>query len=435
MLDQGKAYHQGFVGEKSQHLTAFVTPWGLYEWLPIHFGLRNAPGAFQRFMEGCLEGLRDEICTSYLDDVVVYSKSFTQHIKHLRKVLRRLRESGVKLKPRKCKLFRKEVSFLGRVVSADGYKLDPTSIAPVLNLAKDPPKTVGEVRQIIGLLGYYRKYIKDFSCIAKPIYDLLATKLAKEDIVKVRSHCRSKGKRDSGQLPSNHPIDWTKRTSSCAGASHQTPHIPTSFEEPFLLHTDASKTGLGAVLYQQQNGVLQVIAYGSRTLSLSERNYHLHSGKLEFLALEWSICEQFRDYLYYAPSFRVYTDNNPLTYVLTSAKLNATGLRWICELADFNFNIRYLPGKTHVDADSFSRTPFDFETYMKSCTEELSPEAIQAVTHSAQVQDNESSDWLTALTDDPTTLTLDFTVLEKPPTSQIDKTNLAQAPEQDRVIG
>ena len=139
--------------------------------------------------------------------MIVNSKSFTEHIEHLRKVLRRLGENGVKLKPRKCKLFRKEVSFLGRVVSADGYKLDPSSIAPVLNLAKNPPKTVGEVRQITGLLGYYCKYIKDFSHMAKPIYDLLATKLAKEDIVKVRSHSRSKGKRDSGQLPSNHPIN------------------------------------------------------------------------------------------------------------------------------------------------------------------------------------------------------------------------------------
>ena len=372
--------------------------------------------------------------------MIVYSKSFTEHIEHPREVLYRLREIGVKLKPRKCTLFRKEVSFFGRVVSADGYKLDPSGIAPVLNLAKNPPKTVGEVCQIIGLLRYYCKYIKDFSHIAKPIYDLLATKLVKEDIVKVRSHSRSKGKRDSGQLPSNHPINWTEEHQVVL--EHLTKHLTSppvmaypNFEEPFLLHTDAPETGLGEVLYQQQNGVLQVIAYGSRTLNPSEQNYHLHSGKLEFLALRWSICEQFWDYLHYAPSFRVCTDNNPLTNVLTSARLNVTGLCWIGELADFNFDIRYRPGKTLVDADSFSRIPFDFETYMKSCTEELSPEVIQAVTHSTQVQDNGSSNWLTALTDDPSTLTLDSTVLEKPPTSQIDRTNLAQAQEQDRGIG
>ena len=261
VLDQGKAYHQGFVDKKSQHLTSFITPWGLYEWLRIPFGLCNAPGAFQRLMEGCLEGIRDEVWTPYLDDVIVYSKSFMEHIEHLRKVLCRLRESGVKLKPRKCKLFRKEVSFLRRVVSANGYRLDPTGIAPVLNLAKNPPKTIGEVRQIIGFLGYYRKYIKDFSHIAKPIYDLLATKLAKKDIVKVRSHSRSKGKRDSGQLPSSHPINWTEEHQVVL--EHLTKHLTSppvmaypNFEEPFLLHTDASETGLGAVLYQQQNGFL-----------------------------------------------------------------------------------------------------------------------------------------------------------------------------------
>ena len=155
---------------------------------------------------------------------------------------------------------------------------------------------------------------------------------------------------------------------------------------------------------------------------------------MEYLALKWSICEQFRDYLYYAPSFRVYADNNPLIYVLTSAKFNATGLCWISELADFNFDIRYCPGKTRVDADAFSTIPIDLETYMKSYTEEVSPDIIQAVTHSAQVQDNGSTNLLTALTDDPTTLTLDSTAIEKPSTSQIDKTNLVQAQEQDKVI-
>ena len=104
-----------------------------------------------------------------------------------------------------------------------------------------------------------------------------------------------------------------------------------------------------------------------------QNGYHLHSGKLEFLALKWSICEQLRDCLYHAPSFRVYAGYNSLTYVLTSAKLNVTGLRWIGELADFNFDIRYRPGKTHVDADAYSRIPFDFETYIKSCTEDPSP--------------------------------------------------------------
>ena len=173
---------------------------------------------------------------------------------------------------------------------------------------------------------------------------------------------------------------------------------------PYVLHTHASESGLGAVLYQEQDKVLRVIGYGSRTLTPAEKNYHLHSGKLEFLALKWAICEQFRDYLYYSPSFVVYTDNNPLTYVLSSAKLNATGLRWIGELADFNFTIRYRPGKTNVDADTLSRHPEHMRQYMVSCTEETAQEELRAVIQSIQLQDNGQANWISSLTHDQTVL-------------------------------
>ena len=121
------------------------------------------------------------------------------------------------------------------------------------------------------------------------------------------------------------------------------------------MYTDASKDdGLGAALYQEKDGHLQSIGFGSRTLTPAERNYHLHSGKLEFLALKWAVCEHFRDYLYFAPHFTVYTDNNPLTYVQSTAKLNATGHRWVAELADFNFDIKYHLGKLNQVADTLS---------------------------------------------------------------------------------
>ena len=113
---------------------------------------------------------------------------------------------------------------------------------------------------------------------------------------------------------------------------------------------------------------MRVIAYASRALSPAEKKYHLHAGKLEFLALKWAVTDHFRDYLYYSPKFTVFTDNNPLTYILTSAKLNATGLRWVNELADFHFEIKYRPGKANADADTLSRMPIRFENYMESCS-------------------------------------------------------------------
>ena len=246
-------------------------------------------------------------------------------------------------------MFKREVVFLGRVVSGEGYKLDPSTIAPILGLKDTPPKTVNEVRKLMGFLNYYRQYIANFSRIAKPIYDLV--KVSEND---------SKNKR--GKPVANHPVSWTSTHQSVLEEliecllsapvmAYPDPH------SPYVLHTDASENGLGAALYQEQDDVLLVIPYGSQTLTPAEKNYHLHSGKLEYLALKWAICEQFRDYLYYTPSFVVFTDNNPLTYVLSTAKLNATGFRWIGEEADFNFNIRYRPGKMNTDAHTLSRLP------------------------------------------------------------------------------
>ena len=131
---------------------------------------------------------------------------------------------------------------------------------------------------------------------------------------------------------------------------------------------------------------------------MAEKNYYLHSGKLEFLALKWAITEHFRDYLYYAPSFVVYTDNNPLTYVTSSAKLNATGHRWVAKLADFNFTVKYHPGRKNQVADTLSRMPVDVEEYIGQCTDETNQETIQAIVQGVAAQAAGETVWINAVT-------------------------------------
>ncbi|KAI3351083.1 hypothetical protein L3Q82_005600 [Scortum barcoo] len=164
-----KAYHQGYIAEGSRHLTAFITPWGLYEWVRIPFGLSNAPAAFQRCMEEVLDSLRDECCIPYLDDVLCYATSFESHVEGLRRVLRALQHHGVKLRPAKCELFKSEVRYVGRLVSANGVRVDPSDIAAVQALRERTPNTAGDVRKLLGFLSYYRAYVQDFAKVAKPI--------------------------------------------------------------------------------------------------------------------------------------------------------------------------------------------------------------------------------------------------------------------------
>ena len=234
-------------------------------------------------------------------------------MEHICQVLRRLKSCGVKLKPSKCGLFQREVVFLGRIVSDKGYPMDPKGSDAVRQLKNVLPRTVGEVRKLVGLLGVYRCQIPNFSKVAKTIYDLFSDP----------DKTKHAGSRRSGPLPSRTFIHWKEERQNILGYLIECITSPPilaypNYNDPFIVHTDASQEGLGAVLYQRQDGILRVISYASTILTPAERNYYIHSGKLEFLALKCAVSGQFRDYLHYAPRFVVYTDNNPLTYVLTT---------------------------------------------------------------------------------------------------------------------
>ena len=171
-LDMSKAYHQGYIDEACRHLTAFATPWTLYEWIRIPFGLRNAPPAFQRYMNMVLGNLKGSICDPYLDDVLCYAETFDEGLSGLRKVLRRLKARGIKLRAEKCEFMKQEVRYLGRLISGDGYRMDPAD-TEALEKFRDPPKNVGELRSLLGFFGYYRCYVRDFAKIVKPLYNVL----------------------------------------------------------------------------------------------------------------------------------------------------------------------------------------------------------------------------------------------------------------------
>lgn len=336
-LDLASGYWQVEVHPNDKEKTAFTTPMGLYQFERMPFGLCNGPATFQRLMQRCLGGQVNEFLMIYLDDVIVYSADYDSHLLHLEQVFERLHQHGLKLNPKKSFFFRRSVHYLGHVVSQHGVATDPEKVSAVQQWAT--PKTVKEVRAFLGFVGYYRRFISGFSHIAGPLHKLL------------QGTTGTKATR----------IQWTR---DCQDAFEQlkqallqAPILAfADFTLPFILYTDASLHGLGAVLAQVQEGKERVIAYASRSLHPAERNDQNYSSfKLELLALKWAITEKFKDYLWGAHCKAV-TDNRPLVH-LQSAKLGATEQRWVAQLANFDFEISYRPGVTNQNADALSRLP------------------------------------------------------------------------------
>ena len=339
-LDLKAGYWQVEMAEECKAYTAFTCgPLGFYECDTMPFGATNAPATFQRLMHDCLGDLNMNWCIVYLDDIIVFSDTKEEHLKRLEAVFQKLMAAGLKLKPTKCFFFRDEIEYLGHVVSGKGISTNPKKIEAVTKWPT--PKTVYDVRSFLGFVGYYRRFIKNFSKITKPI---------REVITGLENQSKRAAKKTH--------IEWTDIADS-AFETLKTMCVNTpilaypDYQLPFTLHTDSSTDGLGAVLYQKQNGKQRVIAYASRSVSKAESNYPAH--KLEFLALKWAVCEKFHEYLYGTKPFEVFTDNNPLTYVLTSAKLDACGQRWVAKLANYNFSIKYRCGVNNTEADALSR--------------------------------------------------------------------------------
>ena len=339
-LDLKAGYWQVEMAEECKAYTAFTCgPLGFYECDTMPFGATNAPATFQRLMHDCLGELNMNWCIVYLDDIIIFSDTKEEHLKRLEAVFQKLCAAGVKLKPSKCFFFREEIEYLGHVLSGKGISTNPKKIEAV---AKWPtPKTVYDIRSFLGFVGYYKRFIKNFSKITKPIREVI-------------TGLENQSKRTAKKTY----IEWTEAADTAfehlKAMCVSTPILVyPDYQLPFTLHTDSSIDGLGAVLYQKQDGKLRAIAYASRLVSKAESNYPAH--KLEFLALKWAVCEKFHEYLYGSKSFEVFTDNNPLAYVLTSAKLDACGQRWVAKLANYNFSIKYRCGVSNTEADALSR--------------------------------------------------------------------------------
>ena len=333
------------MSENSRQYTAFtVGSLGVYEFLRMPYGLCNAPAMFQRLMQNCLGELNLTYAFLFLDDVIVYSKMEEDHLCWLQAVFERFHEHGLKLKPSKCSFLHKQITFLGHEISADGMKPGTLNLKGITE--KGSPANYTEVQHFLGMTGFFRRFIKNYTCIAKPLNDILEGEA-------------SKMKPEAMTLPPE-ALEAFEQLKMCCMMALVLAFA--DFEKEFQLETDASSEGLGAVLSQKQpDGNWHPIAFGSCELKGGEAKYH--SSKLEFLALKWAITEQFREYLQYRP-FTVLMDNNPLTYILKTPNLDALGHRWVAALASYNMTIKYLKGSDNKVADALSqiKTRLDPET-------------------------------------------------------------------------
>ena len=332
-LDLASGYWQVPLSEDARQKSAFVVSSGFYQFKVLPMGLSNSGSTFERLMERVLRGLQWRILLLYLDDIVVFSKTVEEHMDRLHEVLQRLIKAGLKLKPSKCKLFQRRVLYLGHIVSEDGIAADPEKVEAVQSWKN--PKNVKDIRSFLGMCSYYRRFIKGFSTIAKPL-----TKLTEKNV----------------------EFEWGDEQQQAWEILKQklveSPIL--AYPDPeceFILDTDASGYGIGAVLSQVQGGKERVVAYGSRTLTKAERSYCVT--RRELLAVVFFI-KYFQHYLY-GKHFKVRTDHGPLVWYrnLKLELFDSQRVRWEAILSRFDFNIVHRAGLRHANADALSRLPLE----------------------------------------------------------------------------
>ena len=333
-LDLMSGYWQVGMDPESQPKTAFCSHSGLYEFTVMPFGLCNAPATFQRLMETVLAGLARDKCLVYLDDILVMGKNFEEHLSNLREVFGRLRKAGLRLKPGKCHLAKREVAYLGYRVSNRGIIADSSKVTAVKEFPI--PGNVKQLRSFLGLASYYRRFIMGFSKIATPLFNLTC----KDTKFVWNPQCQD-------------TFDHLKNLLVNAPLL-----VYPDFTKDFVLETDASGSGLGAVLAQEQeNGLIAPIAFASRTLQKHEQNYGVT--ELEALGAVWAI-KHFRPYLY-GHTCNLYTDHEALKSLLNTPHPSGKLARWGLAIQELDLHIHYRPGRLNQAADALSRLPVSEE--------------------------------------------------------------------------
>nr|AAV32171.1 putative polyprotein [Oryza sativa Japonica Group] len=325
-IDLRSRYHQLRIREEDIPKTAFTTRYGLFECTVMSFGLTNAPAFFMNLMNKVFMEYLDKFVVVFIDDILIYSKTKEEHEEHLRLALEKLREHQLYAKFSKCEFWLSEVKFLGHVISSGGVAVDPSNVESVLSWKQ--PKTVSEIRSFLGLAGYYRRFIENFSKIARPMTRLLQ----KEVKYKWTEDCEQSFQELKKRLVTAPVLI-----------------LPDS-RKGFQVYCDASRLGLGCVLMQEG----KVVAYASRQLRPHENNYPTHD--LELAAVVHAL-KIWRHYLF-GNRTEMYTDHKSLKYIFTQPDLNMRQRRWLELIKDYDMEIHYHPGKANVVADALSRKSY-----------------------------------------------------------------------------